>query len=74
MNSKTPALTDGIIKLKNGSNDLRNGLNTFNQQGVERLVSATGSIENLASRLKNTVNLAKAQKPVKYVYRTDEIK
>ncbi|MBQ3306245.1 hypothetical protein IJH02_02330 [Candidatus Saccharibacteria bacterium] len=74
LNAKTPALTDGITKLKNGSNDLRNGLNTFNQQGVERLVSAAGSIENLASRLKNTINLAKAQKPVKYVYRIDEIK
>ncbi|MBQ6354853.1 hypothetical protein IJJ18_00275 [Candidatus Saccharibacteria bacterium] len=74
LNAKTPALTDGITKLKNGSGDLKNGLDTFNQQGVERLVSAAGSIENLASRLKNTVNLAKAQKPIKYVYRIDEIK
>ena len=73
LNSKTPALVNGIAKLKQGSGDLASGLNTFNSQGVEKLISAAGSIENLSTKLKSTVNLAKDQKPVKYVYRTDEI-
>lgn len=74
LDSKTPALLSGIAKLKQGSGDLASGLNTFNAQGVSRLISAAGSLDNLSTKLKSTVNLAKNQKPVKYIYRTDEVK
>ena len=75
LNAQTPALADGVAKLTNGSKDLKDGINTFNEQGVKTLVNKAGSLENLAHRLKTTLNLGKSKATnTKYIFRTDEIK
>ena len=75
LNAQTPALADGVSKLTNGSKDLKDGINTFNEQGIKKLVDKAGSLENLAHRLKTTLNLGKTKASnTKYIFRTDEIK
>lgn len=74
LNANTPALKDGISKLQQGAGDLNTGLNAFNAQGISKLISAAGNLENFTNNLKSTINLAKAQKPIKYIYRVDEVK
>ena len=76
LDGKTPALTSGITQLKDGAGKLKDGLSTFNAEGVEKLVNLyNGNVSGLSSRLKSIVNLSKSsQQNVKYIYRTDEIK
>ena len=82
----TPALVDGVSKLKNGSMQLSDGLKEFNEQGVQKLVSAVnGDLKGLVERIKATADVSKNYKSfsglsddmsgeVKFIYKTDEIR
>ncbi|MBQ9020016.1 hypothetical protein IJ096_01700 [Candidatus Saccharibacteria bacterium] len=75
LKSATPTLTSGIAQLKDGSNSLYQGLQKFNAEGIQSLVSAAGSLSILKDRLTTTINLSKTYHPqTKFIYRTDEIK
>ena len=74
LESATPALKDGISQLRSGSASLKDGLIKFNSEGISRLVSAYGSVQNFSNRLKDIVSVAKNAPSTKYIYRTDEIK
>ena len=59
LSGNLPALTDGVSRLASGAGELKDGLNTFNKNGIEKLVAAFDDISDLAERLKDTVNLSK---------------
>ncbi|MBR0087799.1 MAG: hypothetical protein IJL98_08695 [Lachnospiraceae bacterium] len=70
-----PALIDGIHALLNGSQELKDGLGTFNEEGVKKLTDAAeGNLLDLLDRMNAALDLVKSgSDKVKYIYRTDEI-
>ena len=74
LNGKMPELEDGVTKLEDGSVKLKSGLIAFDEQGINRLINIyNNDVAGLTYRLKTVVNLSKAQKSTKFLYRTDEI-
>ena len=75
LNDATPKIVDGVGQLRDGSAKLRDGIKQFNNEGISKLVNAYANIDELLTRVKNIAAIARDnQKPVKYIYRTDEIK
>ncbi|MBR2658337.1 hypothetical protein IKD57_00340 [Candidatus Saccharibacteria bacterium] len=75
LNAATPQLIDGIGQLRDGSAKLKDGLRQFNDEGISKLVNTYSNIDELLTRVKTIANIAKDNhKPIKYIYRTDEIK
>ena len=75
LNTATPKLVDGVGQLRDGSAKLKDGLKQFNDEGINKLVNAYSNIDELLTHVKAIVKVAKDNhKPVKYIYRTDEIK
>lgn len=81
-----PALADGVSALRDGAAKLSDGLKEFNEQGVQKLVSAVdGDISGLFTRIKATADVSRDYKSfsglsddmdgqVKFIYRTDSVK
>lgn len=81
-----PALADGVSDLRDGAAKLSDGLKEFDEQGVQKLVSAVdGDIRGLFTRIKATADVSRDYKSfsglsddmdgqVKFVYRTDSVK
>ena len=76
-----PALIAGIQKLYNGSSALSDGLTTFNEKGIQKLVDAVdGDLEGLVLRLNATLDASRQYRnfsgisedmegQVKFIYR-----
>lgn len=85
LKDSTPALTTGVSQLKDGAMQLNGGLEQFNEDGIQKIVDLIdGDIENVASRLKATLDVSKGYRnfsgisdemsgQVKFIYRTEEI-
>ena len=73
--SSTSTLVDGVSQLYTGSVQLKSGLKTFDEQAVEKLVSAfNGNIKPLADRLRTLQSLAQnTPRNTKYLYKVAEI-
>ena len=80
----TPSLISGVSKLKDGSMQLSNGLKKFNNEGIQKIISAANKASTVATRLKATVNVSKDYKSysgtpngmdgeVKFIYKTESI-
>ena len=80
-----PALTAGVAQLRDGALALSDGLERFNEEGVQKLADALdGELEDLLSRLRATADAAEGyqsfsgisdgtQGQVKFIYRTDAV-
>jgi len=77
-------LISGINKLQKGSKQLKEGMNLFDKEGINKLVEAAGSIDNLKFRLHTTIDKANDYNnfsgisdnmngSVKFIYKTDAI-
>lgn len=77
-------LIKGIDELEKGSKQLSEGMSRFDKEGIEKLVQAAGSLDNLKVRIHNTIDkaddyntfsgLSKGMNgSVKFVYKTDSI-
>lgn len=85
MEAGTPALVEGITALKDGAGRLSEGLSTFNEEGVEKLVSAVdGDLTGLFDRINAIAEVSRGYKSysginedcdgsVKFIFRTDAI-
>ena len=83
-----PKLAEGVSVLRNGAMQLSEGLKEFDQQGVQKLVSAIdGDLNSLSARLKATVEVSRHYQnfssdnentennsTVKFIYRTEAVK
>ena len=82
LKNSTPALVDGVKQLRNGSRELADGLDTFNREGIQKLVDAVDSdLEGFVERLKATADASRGYQSfsgidpetegqVKFIYRT----
>ncbi|MBQ2101074.1 MAG: hypothetical protein II477_08390 [Lachnospiraceae bacterium] len=60
LKSSIPALIDGITQLRDGSTALKDGLEKFDEEGIEKLSDAVnGDLEGLLDRAKATIDAAK---------------
>lgn len=77
-------LASGAQTAATGCDTLVDGLNQFNEQGIQKLVDAFGSVGDLTENLKSTVDAGKTynnfsgihpdtQGSVKFIYETDAI-
>ena len=86
MKDSLPALIAGIEKLRDGSDTLRNGMEQFNADGIEKLSQlVTVDAEGFAERLKAIASLGKeyhsayiglsddAEGELRFIYRTAAI-
>ena len=62
LNNGLLELNSGLEKLYNGSTELSNGISTFNNQGIKKLSSYTGTIKTYSSRAEALVSLSKEYK------------
>ena len=74
LNVGVPAMVDGINQLKEGSDQLRKGLVQFDEEGIEKIVNAAGSIEKLTERLRAMATMSQDSTAIRYIYRFDEVK
>lgn len=85
MKNGTPALTDGVEKLKDGAMQLSDGLKKFNTEGISKIANLiNGDAKKLVTRIKASADVSKkyrnfsgigdnADGQVKFIYRTEEI-
>lgn len=62
LNNGLIQLNSGLEKLYNGSNELSTGINTFNNQGIKKISSYTGTIKTYTSKAEALVNLSNEYK------------
>lgn len=62
LNNGLLELNSGLEKLYNGSTELSNGISTFNNKGIKKISSYTGTIKNYSSKAEALVNLSKEYK------------
>ena len=62
LNNGLLELNSGLGRLYNGSTELTTGINTFNNQGIKRLGSYTGTIRTYSSRAEALLNLSQNYK------------
>lgn len=75
LNNSTATLTTGVGELKDGAAKLNTGLDTFNAEGVQKIISLyDGNIKGLVNRLNNIAEIAKNHSSARYIYRTDAVK
>ena len=85
MKGKAPALIDGITQLRDGSKALSDGLTTFMEDGIQKLLDvADGDLVDLSDRISASVDVAKqytsftgvednTKGSVKFIYKTNAI-
>jgi putative membrane protein len=86
MKDNLPALIDGIKKLRDGSDTLQNGMEQFNENGIQKLSQlVTVDTEGFAERLKAIASIGKeyhsvytglsdeAEGELRFIYRTAAI-
>lgn len=82
----TGAIVDGVSTLGEGAHELADGIVTFNEEGIEKIVNAyNGDIEPLMDRLQKVLDAGEAYQSytgiadgvngsVKFIYKTDAVK
>ena len=78
-------MVDGVTKLRDGALQLSDGIQEFNESGVQKLVDAVyGDLDGLITRVKAMVDVSRNYKSfsglsdamggqVDFIYRTDAI-
>ena len=86
LKSGTGAIVDGVGTLDTGAHELADGVVTFNEEGIEKIVNAyNGDIEPLMKRLQKVLDAGEDYQSytgiadgingsVKFIYKTDAIK
>ena len=85
MEIEYPKQIGTFLKLKDGAMQLNEGLQKFNEEGIQKIVDLVdGNLNGIVARLKATLDVSKTYRnfagisenmdgQVKFIYRTDEI-